>query len=194
MYVRKNLLSMFSALKVHFHNLNMVPPSGCGRCQPTKGSTWDQDPRKYHRGGGKEKCLADQQRNPGGICPVPFYSHETLIFSTKFLFDLFQSCRQQRRTRLTLRNTNFNNKPRPTRLCIQTSKKNSPTRALHIANQALLFVWPSLKYVLPCVLINLMPRFIKLNLAQSLSNNTKFYFSGQQSELGALFNKILGNG
>merc|ERR1712113_1096724 len=37
-------------------------------------------------------------------------------------------------------------------------------------------------------------KFIKLNLAQSLSNNTKFYFSGQQSELGALFNKILGNG
>merc|ERR1719378_144535 len=37
-------------------------------------------------------------------------------------------------------------------------------------------------------------KFIKLNLAQALSNNTKFYFSGQQSELGALFNKILGNG
>jgi regulator of protease activity HflC (stomatin/prohibitin superfamily) len=37
-------------------------------------------------------------------------------------------------------------------------------------------------------------KFIKLNLAQSLSNNTKFYFSGQQSELGSLFNKILGNG
>ena len=68
-----------------------------------------------------------------------FYSHKTLIFSTKFLFNLFQSSRQQRRTRLTLRNTNFSNKPRPTRLCIQTSKKNSPTRALHIANQALLF-------------------------------------------------------
>merc|ERR1712107_885754 len=26
-------------------------------------------------------------------------------------------------------------------------------------------------------------KFIKLNLAQSLSNNTMFYFSGQQSEL-----------
>merc|ERR1712210_355888 len=37
-------------------------------------------------------------------------------------------------------------------------------------------------------------KFIKLNLAQALSNNTKFYFSGQQSELGSLFNKILGNG
>merc|ERR1712228_672048 len=37
-------------------------------------------------------------------------------------------------------------------------------------------------------------KFIKLNLAQSLSNNTKFYFSGQQSELGSLFNRILGNG
>jgi len=36
--------------------------------------------------------------------------------------------------------------------------------------------------------------YVKLNLAQSLTNNTKFYFSGQQSELGALFNKILGSG
>jgi len=36
-------------------------------------------------------------------------------------------------------------------------------------------------------------KYIKLNLAKSLSNNTKFYFSGQQSELGSLFNKILGN-
>jgi len=35
-------------------------------------------------------------------------------------------------------------------------------------------------------------KYIKLNLAKSLSNNTKFYFSGQQSELGGLFNKILG--
>ena len=72
MYVRKNLLSMFSTGKVHFHNLNMVPPSGCGRCQPTKGGAWNQDPRKYHRSGGKEKCFADQQRNPGGICTAPF--------------------------------------------------------------------------------------------------------------------------
>lgn len=36
-------------------------------------------------------------------------------------------------------------------------------------------------------------KYIKLNLAKSLSNNTKFYFSGQQSELGSLFNKILGS-
>ena len=36
-------------------------------------------------------------------------------------------------------------------------------------------------------------KYIKLNLAKSLANNTKFYFSGQQSELGGLFNKILGN-
>merc|ERR1719195_611047 len=36
-------------------------------------------------------------------------------------------------------------------------------------------------------------KYIKLNLAKSLSNNTKFYFSGQQSELGSLFNQILGN-
>ena len=43
-------------------------------------------------------------------------------------------------------------------------------------------------------LTNILIRFIKLNLAQALSNNTKFYFSGQQSELGSLFNKILGNG
>jgi len=36
-------------------------------------------------------------------------------------------------------------------------------------------------------------RYIKLNLAKSLSNNTKFYFSGQQSELGSLLSNILGN-
>jgi len=36
--------------------------------------------------------------------------------------------------------------------------------------------------------------YVKLNLAKSLTNNTKFYFSGQQSELGSLFNKILGSG
>jgi len=34
--------------------------------------------------------------------------------------------------------------------------------------------------------------YIKLNLAKTLSNNTKFYFSGQQSELGGLFSKIMG--
>merc|ERR1711942_210863 len=36
-------------------------------------------------------------------------------------------------------------------------------------------------------------KYIKLNMAKSLSNNTKFYFSGQKSELGGIFNKILGN-
>jgi len=36
-------------------------------------------------------------------------------------------------------------------------------------------------------------KYIQLNLAKALSNNTKFYFSGQQSEIGSLFNKILGN-
>jgi len=35
-------------------------------------------------------------------------------------------------------------------------------------------------------------QYVRLNLAKSLSNNTKFYFSGQQSELGALFQQILG--
>merc|ERR1719474_1642873 len=34
--------------------------------------------------------------------------------------------------------------------------------------------------------------FIKLNLAQSLATNTKFYFSGQDSEMGSLFSRILG--
>ena len=42
--------------------------------------------------------------------------------------------------------------------------------------------------------LDILTRFIKLHLAEALSNNTKFYFSGQQSELGSLFNKILGNG
>jgi len=36
-------------------------------------------------------------------------------------------------------------------------------------------------------------KYIQLNLAKSLSNNTKFYFSGQKSELGGIFNKIMGN-
>ena len=48
--------------------------------------------------------------------------------------------------------------------------------------------------LLELTLTNILIRFIKLNLAQAMSNNTKFYFSGQQSELGSLFNKILGNG
>jgi len=34
--------------------------------------------------------------------------------------------------------------------------------------------------------------FIKLSLAQSLATNTKFYFSGQDSEMGSLFSRILG--
>lgn len=34
--------------------------------------------------------------------------------------------------------------------------------------------------------------YIQLNLAKSLANNTKYYFSGQQSEMGAIFNRILG--
>ena len=34
-------------------------------------------------------------------------------------------------------------------------------------------------------------QFVKLNLAKQLSNNTKFYFSGEQSSLGSLFSKIL---
>lgn len=34
-------------------------------------------------------------------------------------------------------------------------------------------------------------QYVKLSLAKSLSNNTKLYFSGQGSELGGLFNKIL---
>merc|ERR1719295_521099 len=33
-------------------------------------------------------------------------------------------------------------------------------------------------------------QYVRLNLAKSLSNNTKIYFSGQQSELGALFQQI----
>jgi hypothetical protein len=35
---------------------------------------------------------------------------------------------------------------------------------------------------------------VRLNLARALANNTKFYFSGEKSEMGAIFNKILGNG
>jgi len=34
--------------------------------------------------------------------------------------------------------------------------------------------------------------YIQLSLAKSLANNTKYYFSGQQSEMGAIFNRILG--
>ena len=35
-------------------------------------------------------------------------------------------------------------------------------------------------------------QFVKLNLARSLTNNTKFYFSGDNSALGGLLSKILG--
>ena len=36
-------------------------------------------------------------------------------------------------------------------------------------------------------------QYISLELAKSLSNNTKFYFSGETSPLGALMTKILNN-
>ena len=36
--------------------------------------------------------------------------------------------------------------------------------------------------------------YISLNLAKSLSQNTKMYFSGETSALGALLDKVLGNG
>merc|ERR1719228_2011249 len=36
-------------------------------------------------------------------------------------------------------------------------------------------------------------KYIQLNLAKALSNNTKFYFSGEQSEIGSIFSKILGH-
>jgi len=36
-------------------------------------------------------------------------------------------------------------------------------------------------------------KFVQLNLAKSLSNNTKFYFSGDNSALGSIFQKVLGN-
>jgi len=36
-------------------------------------------------------------------------------------------------------------------------------------------------------------KFVQLNLARSLSNNTKFYFSGDNSALGSIFGKVLGN-
>ncbi|XP_023335671.1 erlin-2 [Eurytemora carolleeae] len=35
--------------------------------------------------------------------------------------------------------------------------------------------------------------YIKLNLAKQLSSNTKFYFSGETSPLGAIFEKIIGS-
>lgn len=35
-------------------------------------------------------------------------------------------------------------------------------------------------------------KFVQLNLAKSLSNNTKFFFSGDNSALGSIFSKLLG--
>jgi len=35
-------------------------------------------------------------------------------------------------------------------------------------------------------------KYIQLNLAKFLANNTKFYFSGEQSEIGSIFSKIWG--
>ena len=37
------------------------------------------------------------------------------------------------------------------------------------------------------------PEYVQLNLANKLSDNTKMYFSGETSPLGALMDKILGN-
>jgi len=37
------------------------------------------------------------------------------------------------------------------------------------------------------------PEYVKLQVAQGLSNNTKFFFSGQESVLGGLLTKILAN-
>merc|ERR1712141_103753 len=36
-------------------------------------------------------------------------------------------------------------------------------------------------------------KFVQLNLARSLTNNTKFYFSGDNSALGSIFSKLLGS-
>ena len=36
-------------------------------------------------------------------------------------------------------------------------------------------------------------KFVQLNLARSLTNNTKFYFSGDNSALGSIFSKVLGS-
>ena len=37
----------------------------------------------------------------------------------------------------------------------------------------------------------LSPEYVKLQVAQSMSNNTKFFFTGQESVLGGLLSKIL---
>ena len=36
-------------------------------------------------------------------------------------------------------------------------------------------------------------KYVQLNLGRSLTNNTKFYFSGDNSALGSIFSKVLGN-
>ena len=36
-------------------------------------------------------------------------------------------------------------------------------------------------------------QFVQLEMARSLANNTKFYFSGENSALGSLMAKVLGN-
>lgn len=36
------------------------------------------------------------------------------------------------------------------------------------------------------------PEYVKLNMAKALANNTKLYFSGQESVLGGLINEVLG--
>jgi hypothetical protein len=36
-------------------------------------------------------------------------------------------------------------------------------------------------------------QFVQLEMAKALSNNTKFFFSGDQSMLGGLLNKIMGS-
>jgi len=36
-------------------------------------------------------------------------------------------------------------------------------------------------------------KYVQLNLARSLTNNTKFYFSGDNSALGSIFSKVLGS-
>ena len=39
----------------------------------------------------------------------------------------------------------------------------------------------------------LTKEYIQLNVAQSLSNNTKYFFSGEESILGSLLSKMFGN-
>ena len=37
------------------------------------------------------------------------------------------------------------------------------------------------------------PEYVQLQLAKGIANNTKFYFSGDNSALGSIFSKILNN-